>query len=164
MQKKYVFMVLILSLFFLSSCNLFRDESKAKFDEVENLLELSFGKDGIDSLITEDIDLPTSLKEVFLTWSSDKPYYLTKDGKVNRGVDDVEITLTVKMKYGDKTRTQNYVVTVKGDKIIDVSTYTITFDSKGGSEVTSITKEADTEITKPVDPTKDGYIFLGWYE
>ena len=41
--------------------------------------------------------------------------------------------------------------------------FTVTFDSNGGSQVESqIVNEGDMAI-KPVDPTKDGYDFDGWY-
>ena len=43
------------------------------------------------------------------------------------------------------------------------STYKITFDSDGGSEVVAIVAEAGIEIAAPTAPTKDGYNFLGWY-
>ena len=39
---------------------------------------------------------------------------------------------------------------------------TITFDTKGGTTVDPITQEYGTEITKPSNPTKKGYIFDGW--
>jgi len=41
--------------------------------------------------------------------------------------------------------------------------FTVTFDSKGGSNVASVTLEKGAKVTKPQDPTKDGYEFLGWY-
>lgn len=40
--------------------------------------------------------------------------------------------------------------------------YTITFDSNGGSSVSSITLSFDTDITAPTNPTRDQYIFIGW--
>lgn len=43
-----------------------------------------------------------------------------------------------------------------------VNKYTITFDSKGGSSVSSITEDYGTAITAPADPTKTGYEFKGW--
>ncbi len=43
-----------------------------------------------------------------------------------------------------------------------VNSYTITFDSKGGSAVTSIVQDYGTTITKPEDPEKSGYTFGGW--
>ena len=42
--------------------------------------------------------------------------------------------------------------------------YTITFDSKGGSAVQPIKANAGAVITAPTDPTKDGFVFAGWYE
>lgn len=42
-------------------------------------------------------------------------------------------------------------------------TYTVTFDTKGGTEIASQTIEEDGVVTKPENPTKEGYIFLGWY-
>ena len=41
--------------------------------------------------------------------------------------------------------------------------YTITFDTQGGSEVKSITIAEGETITLPSNPTKEGYIFDGWY-
>ncbi len=41
--------------------------------------------------------------------------------------------------------------------------YTVTFDSNGGSEVAAAEGvEYGTPVAKPTDPTRDGYIFLGW--
>ena len=41
--------------------------------------------------------------------------------------------------------------------------FTITFDTQGGSEVKPITIAEGATITLPSNPTKDGYIFDGWY-
>src|SRR5690606_25054037 len=45
----------------------------------------------------------------------------------------------------------------------EINQYTITFDSNGGSAVTPITQDYDTSVTEPAEPTKDYYIFIGWY-
>ncbi|HOI47589.1 MAG TPA: InlB B-repeat-containing protein [Bacilli bacterium] len=45
----------------------------------------------------------------------------------------------------------------------DVDQFTITFNSNGGSSVTSITQDKDSTINKPTDPEKDGYTFEGWF-
>lgn len=42
--------------------------------------------------------------------------------------------------------------------------YTITFDSKGGSEVSPITAKAGDAISVPEKPTKTDFAFSGWYE
>ncbi len=40
--------------------------------------------------------------------------------------------------------------------------YTITFESNGGSKVSSITADYGTSINEPDKPTKDGYRFVAW--
>ena len=49
------------------------------------------------------------------------------------------------------------------DPGIPEHTITLTFDSDGGSSVPSQTVKEGGRFTKPADPTKDGYEFLGWY-
>lgn len=45
----------------------------------------------------------------------------------------------------------------------EVSSYTVKFDSQGGTEVPSLTVEKGKEITLPEPPTREGYEFAGWY-
>lgn len=45
----------------------------------------------------------------------------------------------------------------------DVETFVVKFDSDGGSTVVNQVVEKGSNVKKPEDPTKDGYIFLGWY-
>ena len=42
-------------------------------------------------------------------------------------------------------------------------TYTVTFGTKGGSQVSSQEVKEGEKATRPEDPTKDGYDFVGWY-
>ncbi|MCQ2120316.1 MAG: InlB B-repeat-containing protein [Fibrobacter sp.] len=43
-----------------------------------------------------------------------------------------------------------------------VNQYTITFDTKGGSEVAPITQNYGTAVTAPENPARMGYLFAGW--
>ena len=43
-----------------------------------------------------------------------------------------------------------------------INQYTITFDTVGGSAIAPITQDYGTQITAPADPTREGYIFMGW--
>ena len=42
------------------------------------------------------------------------------------------------------------------------NTYTVTFDTDGGSKIDAQEVEENGTATKPADPTKDGYTFKGW--
>jgi uncharacterized repeat protein (TIGR02543 family) len=44
------------------------------------------------------------------------------------------------------------------------TTFTVTFNSQGGSAVTSATVASGAKVTKPTDPTRSGYTFAGWYK
>ena len=43
-----------------------------------------------------------------------------------------------------------------------INQYTITFNTDGGNEIEPITKDYETAISAPANPTKTGYTFTGW--
>lgn len=45
-----------------------------------------------------------------------------------------------------------------------VQTYTVTFETSGGSAVGPVTIDAGSTVTKPADPMKSGHNFGGWYK
>ncbi len=62
-------------------------------------------------------------------------------------------------------KTTKYVCPMKDSKEEDKKeTITITFDTKGGSKIDSITISKDTELTLPKEPTRKGYVFKGWVD
>ncbi len=44
-----------------------------------------------------------------------------------------------------------------------LSEYTIKFETNGGNEITAVKVSKNNTITAPATPTKEGYIFDGWY-
>lgn len=44
-----------------------------------------------------------------------------------------------------------------------IISYTVKFDSDGGSDVAPAIVEYGKTVTKPTDPVKDGFFFAGWY-
>lgn len=45
-----------------------------------------------------------------------------------------------------------------------VRTYTVTFETSGGSAVAPVAVDAGSTVTKPADPMKSGHNFGGWYK
>ena len=45
---------------------------------------------------------------------------------------------------------------------IDKEEYTVTFNTDGGSKISSVKVTEGNKVTKPTNPTKDGYKFVGW--
>ncbi len=69
-------------------------------------------------------------------------------------MDDTEILIT----YQGKTTEVDITVAAI------VETYTVTFESNGGSAVAPVTEiEEGATVTLPAAPTKDGYVFEGWF-
>jgi uncharacterized repeat protein (TIGR02543 family) len=46
----------------------------------------------------------------------------------------------------------------------NVNTYTITFNSNGGTTLNSISQDYDSIINLPTNPTREGHTFIGWFE
>ena len=61
-------------------------------------------------------------------------------------------------------KTTKYVCPMKDIEKDTKEAITITFDTKDGSKIESITISKDTELTLPKEPTRDGYIFKGWID
>ena len=55
------------------------------------------------------------------------------------------------------------VVGCKQDEPI-IPEYIVTFYTKGGSNIEAIKVSEGLKITKPEDPTREDYIFSGWYK
>ena len=67
--------------------------------------------------------------------------------------------------YLDDTK-YDFNAAVTGDMTLTAkwtaNSYTIAFDTNGGSDIDPITQDYGTQITAPADPTREGYTFIGW--
>lgn len=96
----------------------------------------------------EDIKNKDDLGESFIGW-----YEVTKDK------DGKEIVSEKEYDFNTPIKQKTYLRALYEDK---KETITITFDSKGGTPVNSITLGVGQELTLPTNPTKSGYTFKVW--
>ena len=120
-------------------------------DETSNTITITFDtKDG------SKINSISINKETELTL----PKEPTRDGYVFKGwVDKNETPIYNKVLLAEDTTL--YAVWEKDETS---NTITITFDTKDGSKINSISINKETELTLPKEPTRDGYVFKGWVD
>ena len=110
---------------------------------------------------TYDVKVKTSdMKIVYTDFPSN--FDITKAKNIV-GADSnfiVDATKPSKVTYYYNTGTGGYINVTLNITYI----YTVTFNTNGGSAVASQTITAGGKVTKPADPTKDGYTFAGWYK
>ncbi len=91
------------------------------------------------------------------------PTVLGKAGHTFKGwykeYDESSDTYTTPWSFTDDKVTEDVTLYAKWD----INTYTVTFDTDGGSAVEAQSVEYNGNATSPVtDPTKEGYTFSGW--
>ena len=119
-------------------------------DKAPETVTVSFdanGGSGTMAAVTVEKGKSYKLPECTFTAPEGKEFDKWSDGAVGTTI-TVNDNVTIKAQWKDKT------VTPK--------TYTVTFDSNGGSSVASQTVKEGEKATKPADPTKTGYTFGGW--
>ena len=99
---------------------------------------------------SKDVKTKEDLGEQFIDW------YLILEEKDGKDV-------LADKPYDFKTKI-NKNIKLKAVYERAVETITVTFDSKGGSNVDAITINKGTELTLPKDPTYKGYTFKGWVD
>lgn len=100
-----------------------------------------------------------------------------KDIKINKN-ETIKLPISSKTGYEfdgwylDNTKVSDKTKFIKDTKLKakwikkeeEVKTFKVTFDSKGGSQVSSIIVDCDTELKLPKNPTRDGYEFVSWVD
>jgi pectinesterase len=122
----------------------------------------------IPSEVTENITLPTSVevegKTFNIVWTSNQPTVLSETGTVNRPshtLGDVSVTLTAVVTKDQFNKTLNYIVIVKA---LPIPSYTVTFNTNGGTTINPQTVNLGAKVNAPLDPTKSGFTFAGWFK
>ena len=115
----------------------------------------------INYINTLDENDPEGVKSIT---SSGSHYYgetVTADIELLEGFDFVEWS------NKDTNTSTNYVMTATNNQTLTASikrhTYKVNFNSQRGTKVDSIEILYGKKVTKPTDPIRDGYDFVGWF-
>ena len=91
-----------------------------------------------------------------------KPEDPTKDGYIFDGwCKDAECT--VKMDFASVVTSDLVLYAKWVEYVAPAKTFTVTFETNGGSIITSVTVNENDRVTPPNNPTKENYSFGGWY-
>ncbi len=121
-------------------------------------------KDVAGNIVGSDITLPftddgTWKNNIKAIKIADKTLELNKDYTITNNSIILKAALfTVGQKVNVTIVSEGYKDVVVADQVIG---YTVSFESNGGDPVSA--QIVDRNATKPVDPTKVGYKFYGWY-
>lgn len=129
---------------FLTACN-----------KQPNTIELIFHSNGGDLVTSIEI---TQGKPFSLPVEPTKTGYTFSGWYVDNETFSKHFTVSFDLKTVEDTKLDLYA------KWIPI-VYTLSFQSNGGSSVDPINRTVEmSSIIKPIDPTKDGYTFIGWYK
>ena len=97
------------------------------------------------------------------SWASEALTWTAAAGVLS-GVDNHDGTYSV-VPFGTATRAMaaKVFVVLSGSPSPAKASYTVTFNSNGGSAVKAQTVKSGAKASKPADPAKAGYAFKGWY-
>ena len=97
------------------------------------------------------------------SWASEALTWTAAAGVLS-GVDNHDGTYSV-VPFGTATRAMaaKVFVVLSGSPSAAKASYTVTFDSNGGSAVKAQAVKNGAKASKPANPTKSGYTFKGWY-
>jgi uncharacterized repeat protein (TIGR02543 family) len=141
--------IVLFSLLVMSSFLLFGCESPSEISIEYTITFDSNGGTQVNS-ITDDLNASIA-----------KPSDPTKSGYTFDGwYTSSALTTAVTWPH---TMTANVTFYAKWTENAVTNTFTVTFDSNGGTTVSAITNNENSSIAKPSDPTKSGFTFDGWY-
>lgn len=136
--------------------------------------QLSFDATGLGQITSSGVTLLPKQLTVSFDATGGSPVgdlTISYDDKINAPTAPTKTGYTFAGWYKDATLTTEWdfaTETVTEDTTLygkwAINSYTVTFNTNGGTTVAPVTITYDKKITKPAAPTKVGHTFAGWYK
>jgi len=140
-KKTIIFVVIVLILLLIILFLIFRRKGSYTITFDTNGGSLITNIEVKNNEIVKLPEPPTKEGYKFVGWTNEEGKVVTKETKFT---DDI---------------------TLKAEWISnDAETIAVEFDTDGGNEIDNIIVEKDNNILLPIEPIKDGYIFVGWLD
>lgn len=140
-KKLLIISIFIMAVFIISGCG-------------KKELTVTFDPNGGSGVISQKINKNTTVNE---------PSTPTRDGYKFLGWYDGETEWDFSNKITEDIKlTAKWEKTKEKEPGLSITKYTVTFDSNGGSTVSSQEIVENEKVIKPTNPTKDGYTFVSW--
>jgi uncharacterized repeat protein (TIGR02543 family) len=160
MKKVLILFGIIITSFALFACEEYQTHS---IDQVVNSLEIEYSDGESISSVESNVILPTSselVNIVQIVWVSSNPDIISNQGIVTQPTDsDTTVTLTLHVNMGSESRVKDFELTVLRTYVY----HTVTFETQDQEELLSIDVLDGEQATRPDDPVKEGFDFVGWF-
>lgn len=127
----------------------------------QKLLTL-YAREKVTALLGRDA-IPADVKDLLTRSEYNKAIENTNESLLTRLKSTVENQITEDNNNNSEVKKpsdeEEIDTTIDSDKKI----YNVRFESNGGTEVERVRVNEGKKIKKPSDPTKEGYVFYGWY-
>lgn len=147
--------MMVVSVLVLSAC---AGDRTNRIAEALRNIEIAYALDEDETGITRSVILPVITNRMTITWESNYPNILTADGTLIRPQNSRTITLTATIA---EVHSRTFDIFVIGTK--DATLKTISFRVDGEEAMSPMEVSLETGIERPVDPSRFGYLFNGWY-
>ena len=142
MKKILSIFAFVLLLTSLVACG---DSPEEILAQAKDELQVVFAEGDSATSVTKDlVTLPSAIGDVVITWKSSNTTYLSNDGKVTRGENDVNVTLEATLTYDGETVKVPIALTIKAGSLADL---VAAFEASYADTLGSDTFEATEDLT-----------------
>lgn len=139
---------------------------KTEYELVFDSIQIGYAQGDSQHAVTSNLTLPvttTVQTTATISWMSSNPEIIQANGIVNRPAVDTQVTLALVVTINDVSQDRTTIITVLASSgNVTPDRVVITFETDGGTTVSSQEINQGSTAIRPSDPTKDNHLFVTW--